>query len=180
MKIYTKTGDRGLTSLASGKRVPKHDEQVEAYGTLDELNALLGITSGYLSHPQAEILRTSVQRIQNELFDLGAEVAGYKKSTPVIQNHHITTLENEIDAFEKQLTPLRQFILPRGTSASSHFHLSRTVCRRAERWICRIDSKESLRPEVIQYVNRLSDWLFVAARFANNIEGVEDLFWKST
>lgn len=178
MKIYTKTGDKGETGLYGGKRVSKDDLRIHAYGTLDELNAALGVA---LSIPGGDPgLRERLVRIQSELFVLGAELAtpkGRKLSLLPLSVGAIRRLETEIDAMEGQLSPLKTFILPGGSALSAQLHFARTVSRRAEREIITLHRKQRLRPEVVQYINRLSDHLFVCARFANHAAGVTDVPW---
>ena len=178
MKIYTKGGDRGETGLLGGVRVPKDDLRICTYGTLDELNAVIGLI---LSHS----LLTSefserLFRIQGELFQLGAELAtprGGRVSVSLIQESHVEAMEKEIDAMELTLMPLRTFILPGGSSLSSYTHLARTVSRRAERELVRLNRAEPVRPLVLTYVNRLSDYLFVMARAFNQQAQVSDIPW---
>lgn len=180
MKIYTKTGDAGQTGLFAGPRVAKDDARIEAYGTVDELNAVLGTVL------QADLPRELVdlvQRVQHELFAVGAELA-----TPDPALHgcrlvgapHIQQLEQEIDRLEAGLSPLRQFVLPGGTAASAALHMARSVCRRAERRVVTLArvSESPISAEVIIYLNRLSDLLFVAARTANAEAGVGDVPWE--
>ena len=179
MKIYTKTGDLGETGLFGNIRVPKDHLRIDAYGTLDEANALLGIflTQSSLSTE----LKTQTLKIQNELFQLGAELAtpsGKKLSIEGISNKSIDRLENEIDTMELKLTPLKNFILPGGSKPAAIMHLARTVVRRAERAVITLSHSEELRPEVIQYLNRLSDHLFVSARFANFQANALETEWK--
>jgi cob(I)alamin adenosyltransferase len=179
-KIYTRTGDRGDTALVSGERVPKHSLRVEAYGTVDELNAVLG-----LARLEAEgATEAGIGRVQNDLFDLGADLA-----TPDIENDataehprlrivasQIDRLEREIDAMNANLQPLRSFVLPGGTRLAAQLHLARTVCRRAERGVVALAATEAVNGEAIRYLNRLSDWLFVAGRIANDC-GRGDVLW---
>jgi cob(I)alamin adenosyltransferase len=177
MKIYTKTGDEGETGLFGGGRVRKDDLRIEAYGSIDELNALLGAARA--DSPPAE-LDAPLARIQSQLFDFGAELA-----TPDADNHHLATLgephirelEREIDAWEAQLAPLRQFILPGGIPLAAQLHVARTVCRRAERRLMTFAARTPVRAELVRYLNRLSDWLFVAARRANQLADQADVPW---
>ncbi|TPE49447.1 cob(I)yrinic acid a,c-diamide adenosyltransferase [Amaricoccus solimangrovi] len=179
-RIYTRTGDKGETALGDGTRVPKHAPRVSAYGTVDELNATLGLAR---LHATAE-LDPALSRIQNDLFDLGADLC-----VPDIENDatakyprlrmaaaQVDRLESEIDAFNAELTPLRSFILPGGSALSAHLHLARTVCRRAERLAIELAAAETVNAEAVKYLNRLSDWLFVAARIAND-KGAADVLW---
>lgn len=181
MKIYTKTGDTGQTALFGGQRVSKESMRIDAYGTVDELNALLGIAGSSTNDP---VLTRILRRIQNELFILGADLA-----TPIdtprvsisrVSDQHVRWMEDEIDALDADLPVLRNFILPGGTATASHLHHCRTVCRRAERAIVRLASEEMLNALNIVYINRLSDLLFVLAREANRLEGREDLPWKQS
>lgn len=181
MKIYTRTGDQGDTSLFAGGRVSKGSLRLHAYGTIDELNAVLGVA---LAAGIDEALSVSVRRVQADLFVVGADLA-----TPLEANagriervspHMIDRLEGEIDAWEEELPPLRSFILPGGTSAAAILHQARTVCRRAERWIVMVMELETINAEVLRYVNRLSDWLFVLSRVANRRAGVHESEWHSS
>ncbi len=177
MKIYTKTGDSGQTGLLGGLRVAKDAPRIEAYGTVDELNAAIGIARSQA--PPDDIDRLLTQ-IQNTLFDLGAELAtagGHHRKPAKISESHIETLETEIDRFEAGLEPLKQFILPGGTPLAAHLHLARTICRRAERRVVTLVAAENreLSPLIIVYLNRLSDLLFVLARSANAAAGEADV-----
>jgi cob(I)alamin adenosyltransferase len=179
MKIYTKKGDEGQTGLFGGERVPKDHLRIRTYGTLDELNAVLGVV---LASPSVgSELRQRLLRVQNELFQLGAELAtprGKDAGIALVRDADTEQLEQEIDAMEKTLAPLKTFILPGGSPASAHLHVARTVSRRAERELVALHRVESLRGEVLRYVNRLSDYLFVSARFANHEAGKADVPWK--
>ena len=179
MKIYTKTGDRGETGLIGGVRISKDAPRIEAYGTVDELNAVVGMIRA--ETPPAEIDEV-LARIQNALFDLGAELAtvsGTAKRTSSIHPPQITELEQAIDAAEVRLPPLAQFILPGGTRLAAVLHLARTVCRRAERRVVTLTTAgETVSSEAIIYLNRLSDLLFVWARLANAVAGQQDVAWK--
>ena len=182
-KIYTRTGDDGTTALGTGARRKKYDLRVAAYGTLDEANAVIGIVR---LHTAADpTLDATLSRIQNDLFDVGADLAmpdagkgpgGARLSVTAAQ---VSWLEAEIDRLNDDLQPLRSFVLPGGGAASAYLHLARTVCRRAERLIAELMDKpdESVTPEVLHYVNRLSDYLFVAARYAND-KGARDVLWQ--
>jgi cob(I)alamin adenosyltransferase len=180
MKIYTKKGDAGETGLFGNVRVPKDDLRISSYGTLDELNTILGMVLCDIEvHGE---LKTHLGRIQNELFQLGAELAtpgGKDAGIQLVDLHEIHLLEREIDAMEIQLPPLKNFILPGGSRAASQLHFARTVCRRAERDIVSLNRSEPLRAEVLQYVNRLSDYLFVCARFANHLAKKPDVPWMA-
>ncbi|MBN8190045.1 cob(I)yrinic acid a,c-diamide adenosyltransferase [Salipiger thiooxidans] len=179
-KIYTRTGDKGDTALVDGTRVPKFNARVEAYGTVDELNAALGVTRQHAEGALAEALA----RIQNDLFDLGADVgrpdiskdaeAGY----PVLRMvaAQVDRLEAEIDAMNADLEPLRSFVLPGGSALAAHLHVCRTVARRAERRTVELASVEEVNEHAVKYLNRLSDWFFVASRIAND-NGRADVLW---
>lgn len=181
-RIYTRTGDAGTTALGTGERRPKYDLRIAAYGTVDELNATLGLARLYTrEEPDLEAM---LARIQNDLFDLGADLCtpdtGRKlKHEPLrIVEAQVTRLEQELDRLNEALSPLRSFVLPAGTPAAAHLHLARTVCRRAERLAVELAAKagEQVSPAAIKYLNRLSDFLFVAARFAND-KGAADVLW---
>lgn len=179
MKIYTKTGDDGLTGLFGGHRVPKHDARIEATGTLDELNASLGVARSLGLSPRAEPM---VARVQSELFTLGAEIGAapglaHKLRVPLLDETHIALLEREIDEIDERLPLLKAFILPGGCLAAAELHRARTVCRRAER---RLLMLSDLRPIVAQYVNRLSDHLFVLARSENYATETSETQWGGT
>ena len=179
-KIYTKTGDAGETALGNGARVAKHSPRVNAYGTVDETNATVGLAR---QHAGAE-MDAALQRISNDLFDLGADLctpdmekdaeAPYTRLRMIAAQ--VARLETEIDAMNARLTPLRSFILPGGSALAAQLHLCRTVCRRAERLVVELASTEPVNPEAVKYLNRLSDWFFVAGRIANN-DGQDDVLW---
>ena len=183
MKIYTKGGDAGQTSLFGGSRVSKDHLRIQAYGTLDELNAALGVALVQQAGEKRDAgLIANLTRIQNEIFQLGAELAtpdGKKISMKLLGVDSIERMEKEIDSMESKLSPLKQFILPQGGYFSAHLHLARTISRRAEREIVTLSAHESLRPEALQYINRLSDYLFVSARFANHVSGIADVLWNA-
>ena len=172
-KIYTRTGDDGTTGLGDGTRVPKDDVRVEAYGTLDELNSLLGVL---LAEPLPDDVRVILQPIQHELFDLGSEfcLPGYKAITA----EHVQRLETTLDRFNENLPPLKEFILPGGSRAAAFCHLARTVCRRAERRAWTLHRQHPQNPESIKYLNRLSDLLFVLARNIARQESSDEALWK--
>jgi cob(I)alamin adenosyltransferase len=179
-KIYTKTGDDGTTGLFGGTRVSKASYRINCYGTVDELNAVIGMALVY--DMDAE-LREDLLRISSELFTLGADLATPLDPPPVydiprIHTEHIERLERRIDAMDAVLQPLKNFILPGGTHAAAHLHLARTVCRRAERLCVDLAAHEDIGAFVVKYLNRLSDHLFTAARFANHAAGVSDVAWK--
>lgn len=179
-KVYTKTGDDGTTGLVGARRVAKSSLRVAAYGTVDELSSALGTA---LAVPVAERLQGPLRRIQNELFHLGAELAtppgGDAPAGPRIEPRHTLALEAEIDAFSEDLEPLANFILPGGTPAAAQLHLARAVCRRAERDLVALAAEESVGAETIPYLNRLSDALFVMARWENKKSGHTDILWDS-
>jgi cob(I)alamin adenosyltransferase len=181
-KIYTRTGDDGTTALGTGERRKKYDLRVAAYGTLDEVNAAIGIARLYSSDDAA--LDAALARVQNDLFDAGADLTtpgkgrGPGGARLTVTDAQVDWLENEIDRLNAELAPLRSFVLPGGSAVAAHLHLARTICRRAERLIAELKDKpgESVGDEVLKYVNRLSDFLFVASRYAND-KGVGDVLW---
>lgn len=175
MKIYTRTGDQGETSLFGGTRVPKNDARIEAYGTIDELNSTIGVVRA--SWPGSPVDAT-LHHVQMDLFEIGAHLASPGTSRfPGVPLESITKLEESIDAMEGELPPLRTFILPGGSVAAAHLHIGRTVCRRAERLVVALHDTSAATQSAIAYLNRLSDYLFVAARFANLRAGVTDVPW---
>jgi cob(I)alamin adenosyltransferase len=176
-KIYTKTGDQGETGLGDGSRVPKYALRVAAMGAVDETNSALGVARLETEGDMDAML----SRIQNDLFDLGADLSapedGRKAETRLrIAGIQVERLEREIDAMNANLAPLKSFVLPGGTALAAHLHLARAIARRAETLIAELATKESLNPAALQYANRLSDHLFVMARAANN-EGMGDVLW---
>lgn len=182
MKIYTRKGDQGSTALFAGGRVAKDDLRVEAYGTVDEANAAIGLAAAAGGeHPE---MVAKLRRIQQELFDAGADLAdpravpGSTVRPPMITAQHVERLEQDIDETEAQLEPLRQFILPGGTELAARLHLARTVVRRAERRVVTAAAAHAVNPEVVRYLNRLSDLLFVLARLANQAGGTGDIPWR--
>lgn len=180
MKIYTKQGDEGKTGLWGGQRVSKDAIRVAAYGTVDELNALLGVVR---AHGVDNDIDARLGRLQNQLFVLGSDLATPNDDAriPRIQQAYIGQMEQEIDQFETELAPLRQFILPGGTVTAAYVHLARTVCRRAEREVVTLANSagEPLNSEVLPYLNRLSDWLFVLGRVINARVCVGDVPWHN-
>jgi cob(I)alamin adenosyltransferase len=178
VKIYTRTGDKGLTSLFGGERVSKDTDRIEAYGNVDELNSWLGVV---LSLKPPREVDSILRRIQNELFILGSDLATPEtkrgKKALRITTSHIEQLERDIDTLESSLTPLEHFILPGGTRTAAELHVARTICRRAERSIVRLSRKTEIRITPVVYVNRLSDLLFVAARSVNKSEGGDETQW---
>lgn len=182
-RIYTKTGDRGSTRLATGESVSKADLRVEAYGAVDETNATIGLARLHCgADPEVGAL---LERIQNDLFDLGADLATPERAEPLkfealrVVASQVERLEREIDQINAKLSPLESFVLPAGSALAAHLHLCRTVCRRAEREAVRLAAAdgERVNPEAVKYLNRLSDLLFVAARRAN-ANGAEDVLWR--
>ncbi|MEP1200115.1 MULTISPECIES: cob(I)yrinic acid a,c-diamide adenosyltransferase [unclassified Tateyamaria] len=179
-KIYTKTGDAGETALGNGARVAKHAMRVTAYGTSDELNCFVGVARLEASGD----VDTALSRIQNDLFDLGADLCrpdmekDAEAEYPPLRmaDSQVDRLESEIDAMNDALEPLRSFILPGGSALSAHLHVCRTVARRAERLSVELATMEAVNPAAVKYLNRLSDWFFVAARIANN-GGKDDVLW---
>jgi cob(I)alamin adenosyltransferase len=180
-KIYTRTGDSGSTGLVGGARVDKDAGKVEAYGDIDELNSQLGVCKELASGPAAALVTDMLITIQNELFDIGAELA-----TPADSHwegmlkaglQHVEQLERWIDKLNEPLPALRSFILPGGTLLSAQLHVARTVCRRAERHICKLHKLEPVSPHILQYVNRLSDLLFVIARAVVHAEKKPEYLW---
>lgn len=180
MKIYTRTGDLGETGLFGGPRVSKDAPRIEAYGTVDELNSVLGLARAESPPPALDAL---LARVQNELFDLGAELASpdpARQGTGVLGMRQVAELEQAIDRLETDLPPLKQFVLPGGCRGAACLHLARTVCRRAERRVVGLSHTEAERvaPHLLIYLNRLSDFLFVAARWLNAQAGVADVPWQ--
>jgi cob(I)alamin adenosyltransferase len=178
VKIYTKTGDGGETSLFGGARVRKDDARIDAYGTVDELNSTIGVARA--TSPSSP-LDAQLHAIQSDLFDIGAHLASPGTSRFAgPDDAQIAALEQSIDAMEAELAPLRAFILPGGTLAAAQLHIARTVCRRAERLVVALRDDDAATRSSIAYLNRLSDFLFVAARFANQQSGVADVPWNRT
>ncbi|HEY8346732.1 MAG TPA: cob(I)yrinic acid a,c-diamide adenosyltransferase [Symbiobacteriaceae bacterium] len=179
MKIYTRRGDAGQTSLRWGERIAKDAPRVEAYGTVDEANALLGMALATLPRENAEPLRSILTRIQRELFDLGADLAcppnRQQGEQLRIREEMVEALEQDIDALDANLPPLKRFILPGGSPAAAALHAARTVVRRAERRVVTLAAAEEVDGVLLKYLNRLSDLLFVAAREANRLAGVPDV-----
>jgi len=181
-KIYTRTGDSGTTALGSGRRVSKYDLRVECYGTIDETNAAIGLARLH-THNSDQALDAMLARIQNDLFDLGAELCHPDDSNDArgrlsVTDTQVARLENEIDTLNRELEPLRSFVLPGGTPAACLLHLARTISRRAERLMVALAARpsEPVGGSALRYINRLSDFLFVAARYAND-KGNADVLW---
>lgn len=183
VKIYTRVGDDGETALFGGGRVRKDDLRVEALGTVDELNAALGVVRATLEcgGPPSGELQELLAGLQHRLFDLGAELATPRPSEHSIESvsdAHVAALEAAIDRFDAPLEPLRAFILPGGCPAAAHLHLARCICRRAERRLVQLAAAEPIRGELIRYLNRLSDLLFVLSRAVNRFDGRPDVTWE--
>ncbi|MEE1885860.1 cob(I)yrinic acid a,c-diamide adenosyltransferase [Pedobacter flavus] len=179
MKIYTKTGDKGLTSLIGGKRVPKNHERIEAYGTVDELNSYIGLISTQKTDPETlKILK----EIQDRLFTIGATLAADPETSrmkiPDLHNSDIELLEREIDKINLIIPPLKHFVLPGGTEAVAFCHVARCVCRRAERLVVGLAIENEIEEKVIIYLNRLSDYLFVLSRKFNIEAGAPENIWE--
>lgn len=183
MKIYTRTGDDGSTGLFGGGRVQKSHPRIQAYGTVDELNAVLGTAVAHIpTENRYESLTALLIRIQHDLFVLGSDLAtplDAKATVPRIGDENISVLEELIDEMEGELAPLANFILPGGHPSAAALHLARTTCRRAEREAVEATESGAINQLAIVYLNRLSDFLFVAARLANSIAGVQDRIWKT-
>ena len=182
MKIYTRTGDKGTTALFGGERVTKGNARIDAYGTVDETNALVGLARAHLQGaPGAGQLDPVLARLQKELFTVGADLAtpqDAKPRVPRITADHVKQLEDDIDAFSGDLTPLKNFILPGGTVTASTLHQARTVCRRAERLTVKAAGRFELNDQAVIYLNRLSDLFFVLARWTNHQVGLREDTWK--
>ncbi len=179
MKIYTRTGDKGKTSLIGGKRVSKTHQRLEAYGTIDELNAHIGLLLAQLPADESE--RATLLQVQNILFVVGAQLATPPEvtGTLAVSAEMLSTLEEAIDRIEAALPSLKAFVLPGGTQAASQCHVCRTVCRRAERRVLALASRATIPSELTSYLNRLSDYLFVLSRKINNEQGVQEIFWQN-
>jgi cob(I)alamin adenosyltransferase len=173
-RIYTRTGDDGTTGLANGERIDKCDERVEAFGTVDETNSALGLL---LTEPEIPLaIRASLTRIQHELFEIGAELSlpGYRQ----INAEHVSQLERDLDGLNAELPPLKEFVLPGGNRAAAVCHVARTLCRRAERRAWAASKITPLNPELLRYLNRLSDLLFVMARSLARQNGGQEILWQ--
>lgn len=180
-KVYTRTGDDGTTGLGGGQRVSKDSARIHAYGTVDELNAVIGVAlvSDLDPHIAAELTR-----IQNELFHLGSDLCVLEEDkaampVPAIEERHVMALEASLDEFSTALEPLQNFVLPGGTRGAAQLHVARTVCRRAERHLVTLAATETVGTFAVRYLNRLSDALFVMARYENAKKGVADVLWDS-
>ena len=191
--IYTKTGDNGTTSLVGGTRVPKYDLRVECYGTLDELNCNLGLVRDLIIKRERKLGKSNIEvmndlnviellSIINTLFNAQAIVAcekdDIKKTIPTVTDENIIMLEKRIDLLEKELPPMKNFILPTGYYISSHINISRTVCRRAERLLCKLNDEKGVNENVLKYINRLSDYLFILSRKLMKDNKKEEIIWK--
>ena len=179
MKIYTKTGDKGMTSLIGGTKVPKSHLRIEAYGTVDELNSYIGLCRDLLTD---ETVRRILQEIQDRLFTIGSALAcdpikEPKMQLPDLKETDVQLLENEIDRMNESIPPMKNFILPGGHPILSHLHIARCVCRRAERCCVRLEN-EIAEPLIIKYINRLSDYLFVLSRYTGHEMNIAEIPWK--
>ena len=183
MKIYTRTGDAGLTGLFGGPRVSKTDSRIEAYGTVDELNAAVGLTRAHLSGDATQRMDAFLNEIQGHLLVLGADLAtplDAKVEVPRVPPHFATDLERQIDEMENDLPQLTNFILPGGSLSASALHLARTICRRAERLVAGLYEEKEINQETLIFLNRLSDFFFVAARWTNMREEVTEVVWTGS
>ncbi len=174
-KIYTRSGDAGLTGLANGERVPKSDARIEAFGTVDETNSAIGLVLSDTGLPTAVL--DSLRRIQDELFDVGAELA--QPDYTAVGPEYVLRLESELDELNSALPPLKEFILPGGSPAAAACHLARAICRRAERRAWTFSEVSEVNPELLKYLNRLSDLLFVIARVLARQDGSTEVLWRS-
>jgi cob(I)alamin adenosyltransferase len=182
-RIYTRTGDKGETALAGGQRVPKNSARIECYGAVDELNAFIGLACvSARSEPVLAPLAAILIRIQHELFNLGSILATLPRDVHPRQSRitpaEVLQLESEIDAMNRDLPPLRSFVLPGGSRINAELHACRTICRRAERTAIALSALEPVPPEAIQYLNRLSDALFVWSRWANHVLNIPEVLWQ--
>jgi len=182
LKLYTGFGDKGFTSLFGGEVVRKNHLRVECYGTIDELNSMLGVLRTKI---RTEEVDTILLRLQNQLFYISSEIAASgeesaAKLNRLINEADIRQLETEIDEFTKRTDPLKNFILPGGSEDSAYCHLARTICRRAERILTSLDDVQKVRGDIIKFMNRLSDLLFILARYLNHEAGIADVIWKGS
>jgi cob(I)alamin adenosyltransferase len=181
LKIYTKTGDKGETGLFGGKRIPKSSVRINAYGTVDELNAVIGVALCYVEN---EKVKSVLRKLQNQLFVVGAdlatplEVESKNISIPRVSEEDISESEKAIDFFDKQLEELRYFILPGGTKSAAQLHVARTICRRAEREVVLLSQQEEINQNIVIFVNRISDLLFVLSRVENKTAEIPDQKWE--
>jgi cob(I)alamin adenosyltransferase len=178
-KIVTRTGDDGTTGLVGGKRVSKDSPRVWAYGTVDELSSAIGVVRALNTDPDFDV---RLRRIQNDLFNLGAELATpgdeFQKGMPCIEQKHVGDLERLVEELNKELGPLEEFILPGGNPVGAQLHMARTICRRAERFCVRLRKEDKIGEFVIPYLNRLGDALFTLARWSNTRTGAKETYWK--
>ncbi|HVM59775.1 MAG TPA: cob(I)yrinic acid a,c-diamide adenosyltransferase [Verrucomicrobiae bacterium] len=178
-KIVTRTGDDGTTALAGGKRVSKDSPRIWAVGTVDELNSAIGLARSLRADPDIDV---RLREIQNDLFHLGAELATpadkFRKGMPCVEVRHVADLEKLIDELRKELGPLKEFILPGGGPAGAQLHVARTICRRAERFCVRLAKEDGIGNQIVPYLNRLGDALFMLARWSNQKAGAKETFWK--
>jgi cob(I)alamin adenosyltransferase len=186
-KVYTKTGDKGKTRLAGGQQLWKDNVRVEAYGDVDELNSTIGVVRAFNAelvgiHPSADRLEEDLRWVQNKLFDVGGLLATAPgqtfKNMPTVTARDVTRLEKLMDSCQRDLSPLKEFILPGGGKISSLLHLARTVCRRSERLSVRLGREEPLDPAIVRFLNRLSDTLFVLARWMAKQQSDQEIFWE--
>jgi cob(I)alamin adenosyltransferase len=186
-RVYTRQGDQGQTALAGGQRVPKDGPRIESYGTVDELNAFLGaaratVTELALLEPQIAVLAAILLRVQHELFNLGSILATLPEDVHAKQARvtgaEVTQLEKEMDRMNEELPPLRSFVLPGGSRLNAELHICRTVCRRAERACVTLGRAETIPPEAVRYLNRLSDALFIWSRWASHVTGTPETLWE--
>ncbi|MEE2717029.1 MAG: cob(I)yrinic acid a,c-diamide adenosyltransferase [SAR324 cluster bacterium] len=185
-KVYTRSGDTGDTGLVGGTRIPKDAPRIESYGTVDELNSIVGLCRSFLAQKEASVRRDKLdlilEAIQQKLFDLGSELATLPgdeyEGQITLQPEDADWLEEVIDAMNEELEPLRSFILPGGTPLNAFLHQARTVCRRAERDVIRLSREDPVNPEVVKYLNRLSDFLFVAGRWVTATLGEQETLWQ--
>lgn len=180
-KVYTRTGDNGTTGLGGGQRVSKDSARIAAYGAVDELNAAIGVALVADLDPRID---TELRRVQNELFHLGSDLCVLEEDketmpVPTIEERHVVALEATMDELSDALEPLQNFILPGGLEGAAHLHVARTICRRAERELVTLAGLEDVGRFTVRYLNRLSDALFVMARYENHEKGVEDVLWDS-
>jgi len=180
-KVYTRTGDDGTTALGGGQRLPKDDPRIVAYGTVDELNSVIGVA---LSCGLEPLITAALTRIQNELFHLGSDLCVLEEDKetmplPTVGEHHVLGLEALVDELSRDLEPLQNFVLPGGSTAAANLHVARTVCRRAERNLVTLAASQKIGTSTLRYLNRLSDALFVMARWENAQKKVPDVLWDS-
>jgi cob(I)alamin adenosyltransferase len=180
-RVYTRTGDDGTTALGGGQRLPKDAPRIAAYGTVDELSSQIGVAVAAGLDPELAVV---LERIQNELFNVGSDLCILEEDkarmpVPVVEERHVEALEELMDRLSESLGPLENFILPGGSPGAAQLHVARTVCRRAERLLVALAREESVGPWTVRYLNRLSDALFVMARYENHRRGIPDVLWDS-